>query len=144
MGISSAWGRIFWLYGCHEYSQRLVPSVICSLLKGEVAKCSHGNQIRDFLYVQDVADAFVALLSSDIRGCVNIASGKAIVIKDIIFTIADYFGRRDLIQLGAIPKSLGEAPLVVADVARLFQEIGWEPKYELERAIVDTVEWWKN
>ena len=144
MGISSAWGRIFWLYGCHEYSQRLVPSVICSLLKGQVAKCSHGNQIRDFLYVQDVADAFVALLSSDIRGCVNIASGKAIVIKDIIFTIADYIRRQDLIQLGAIPKSSGEAPLVVANINRLSNEVGWEPKFNLDISLKETVNWWEK
>lgn len=144
MGISSAWGRIFWLYGCYESSQRLVPSVICSLLKGEVAKCSHGNQIRDFLYVQDVADAFVALLTSDIKGCVNIASGKAITIKDIVFAVANHMGRRDLIQLGAIPTTSGEASVVVADVTRLSNEVGWQPGYDLERGITDSVKYWKN
>ena len=68
IGLSSAWGRIFFLYGPHESPHRLVAGVIQKLLRGESALCSHGRQIRDFLHVQDVADAFVALLNSDVRG----------------------------------------------------------------------------
>jgi nucleoside-diphosphate-sugar epimerase len=70
--ISAAWGRLFFLYGPHEYPERLVAAVIRALLQKQPARCSHGNQIRDFLYVQDAANAFVALLESDVRGAVNI------------------------------------------------------------------------
>src|SRR6185437_8481597 len=52
VGLSSAWGRIFFPYGPHEYPSRLVPSVIRSLLKGEVARCTSGEQIRDFIHVE--------------------------------------------------------------------------------------------
>ena len=88
-GLSSAWGRIFFLYGPFENPCRLVPSVILNLLSNKEAPCSHGRQIRDFLYVKDVAAAFVALLVSDVRGPVNIASGKPVALKDIILSIAD-------------------------------------------------------
>ncbi len=47
-GVRSAWGRIFLLYGPYEPPQRLVSSVIRSLLRDEPALCSHGLQIRDF------------------------------------------------------------------------------------------------
>lgn len=67
-GISAAWGRIFSLFGPHEHPSRLVPSVIYSLLRREQVNCSHGNQIRDYLYVEDVASAFVALLESTLQG----------------------------------------------------------------------------
>ena len=82
--ISAAWGRLFFLYGPHEYPDRLVAAVTRALLQGQPARCSHGNQIRDFLYVQDAADAFVALLTSDVRGAVNIGSGTPIALKQII------------------------------------------------------------
>ncbi len=75
--FTSAWGRIFFLYGPHEHPDRLVASVIRSLLAGEPARTSHGNQVRDYLYAGDVADAFVALLESDVTGPINIASGRA-------------------------------------------------------------------
>ena len=97
--LSSAWGRIFFLYAPHEYPQRLVSSVIRSLLKGEVARCSHGNQIRDFLYVQDVADGFIALLDSQVNGAVNIASGSPIALKEVIYQIAGKLNRENLIEL---------------------------------------------
>jgi len=142
--LSSAWGRIFFPYGSYEYVDRLVPSVICSLLKGEPARCSHGRQMRDFLYVQDVADAFVALLESDVTGPVNIGSGQPMAIKDMVYKIGEQIGRSDLIQLGAIPAATNDTPLVIADVTRLSDEVGFQPTYNLERAIEETINWWRS
>ncbi len=142
-GLSSAWGRIFFLYGPHEHPNRLVSSVICSLLEGRSARCSHGNQIRDFLHVEDVAGAFVALLESDVTGPVNIASGQPIALKDVIYRIADRLTRREMVQLGAISTPNNEPPLLVADVGRLLKEVCWQPKYDLEAGLKQTIEWWQ-
>jgi nucleoside-diphosphate-sugar epimerase len=143
-GLSSAWGRIFFLYGPHEHPNRLISSVICSLLKGEPARCSHGNQIRDFLYVEDVAEAFVALLESNVTGPVNVASGCPIALRDIIYKIAEKIDRKDLIQLGVLPVPVHEPHLLVADVSRLTNEVGWLPKYNLDRGLEQTIAWWRD
>ena len=140
--LSTAWGRIFFLYGPHEHPDRLVPSVIRSLLRGEPAFCSHGHQIRDLLHVEDVADAFVALLESNVTGPVNIASGQPVSIRDVIYMIAAEFNREDLIQLGALPTPHNDPPLLVADVRRLRHEVGWAPRYDLETGLKQTIEWW--
>ena len=66
--LSTAWGRIFYLYGPGEYPSRLVPSVIGSLLHDEPARCTHGRQLRDYLHVADVASAFAAILDGKSRG----------------------------------------------------------------------------
>jgi nucleoside-diphosphate-sugar epimerase len=142
--ISAAWGRIFFLYGPHEYPERLVAAVIRALLQKQPARCSHGNQIRDFLHVQDVADAFVALLESDVRGAVNIASGAPITLKQIIYNIADMLGQSDMVQLGALTVPANEPPLLVANIDRLTNEVGWRPTYGLERGLEQTVRWWKG
>jgi nucleoside-diphosphate-sugar epimerase len=142
--LSAAWGRIFFLYGPHEHPDRLVPSVISSLLRGEPARCSHGDQIRDFLYVEDVAAAFVALLESEVSGAINIASGTPITLKEVIYSIADRLNRRDLIQLGAVPSPPNEPGLLVADVRRLREEVKWYPKYSLDEGLDQTIEWWKR
>jgi nucleoside-diphosphate-sugar epimerase len=143
-GLSAAWGRVFFLYGPHEHASRLVPSVIISLLKGEAARCSHGNQVRDFLYVEDVADAFTALLGSDVTGPVNVASGCPIVLREIIYKIAEKIDRKDLIQLGVLPVSVHEPHLLVAGVSRLTDEVGWLPRYDLNEGLELTIDWWKN
>ena len=139
-GMSSAWGRVFFLYGPGEYPSRLVPSVINSLLNGEPALCTHGEQVRDFMHVEDVAAAFVALLDSDVRGVVNIASGTPLALKEIVYTIADKMGRRDLVQLGAVPSSADDPAALIADIERLRDEVGFKPSLNLQDGIALTVE----
>ena len=139
-GLSSAWGRIFMLYGPGEYSFRLAPSVINSLLRGEPALCTHGKQVRDFMYVEDVAAGFISLLESDVRGVVNIASGEGVPVKALVYNIADQLGRRDLVKLGAIPTRVNEPATLIADVGRLRDEVGFRPSYNLENGISLTIE----
>src|SRR5258708_25096041 len=67
-GLSTAWGPIFFQFGPHEHPDRLVPSVICNLLLNREAPCSHGRQVRSFLHVADVGEAFAAGLDSCIQG----------------------------------------------------------------------------
>lgn len=142
--LSTAWGRVFFLYGPYENQSRLVPSVVNALLNHQPAPCTHGNQIRDFLYVEDIASAFVALLDSDLTDAVNIASGKPVVLKEIIYRIAEKIGRPDLIQLGALSASKSEPPFLLADVQRLKRDLGWVPHYDLDTGLDKTIEWWKK
>jgi len=138
-GLSSAWGRIFFVYGPNDYPSKLVSSVTRSLLQGNPALCSHGNQIRDYLYVQDVADAFVEILKSDVQGPVNIASGIPVSLKEIIYKVAEKLERKDLIRLGALPSSPDEPDLIVGSVSRLSNEVGWQPKYDLDKGLDNTI-----
>lgn len=142
-GSSSAWGRIFHLYGPGEHPSRLVASVVRALLRGELALCSDGCQVLDFLYVEDVASAFVALLESAVRGPVNIASGVPISVRTIIERIAEKIGRPDLIRLGSIASAKG--PLrILASTQRLREEVGWRPQYDLDEGLDRTIDWWRN
>lgn len=141
--MTSAWGRIFFLYGPYEHPDRLVASVTRSLLAGQPARTSHGNQVRDYLFAGDVADAFVALLESEVTGPINIASGRAIALKDIVGRLGDLVGRPDLIQLGAIPAAPTDTPLVVADTTRLTSALGWTPPTSLDDGLRETIAWWR-
>jgi nucleoside-diphosphate-sugar epimerase len=142
--LSGAWGRIFFLYGPHEHPARLVPSVIRCLFAGKAAECTHGNQIRDYLYVMDIADAFVSLLESDFIGPVNIASGRPTTLKKMIHTIAEKFDRLDLVRLGAIDPPENDPDLLIANTNRLSKMVGWQPTYSLEQGIEETIRWWRN
>ena len=143
-GLSASWGRIFFLYGSNEYPSRLIPSVVNSLLAGKPALCTIGNQIRDFMHVGDVASAFSALLDSEVVGAVNIASGEPVTIKNIILRIAEKLDRYDLVQFGAIPTPKAEPPLLLADVNRLKNELGWMPSVSLDAGLDKTIDWWSR
>jgi nucleoside-diphosphate-sugar epimerase len=147
-GVSSAWGRIFFLYGPGEPPERLVAYAVRSLLQGEPAHCSEGRQVRDFLHVTDAAAAFVALLRSAVEGPVNIASGIPVSIRQILEQIGLETGRPDLLRYGARESSLNnsaaEPARLWANVRRLKEEVGFNPQYDLARGIRQTVEWWRH
>jgi len=142
--LSGAWARIFFLFGPHEPAGRLVPAVIGALLDGAAAETTHGEQIRDYLYVRDAADAIVNLLASDLEGPVNIGSGEGIRLKELILDIARRIGGEHLARLGALAAPEGEVASVVADTTRLTVELGWRSAYERGSAVAETIDWWRS
>ncbi len=100
--MSRAWGHIFYLYGPREHPSRLVPSVISALSEGTTFVCQHPHDVRDFLHVEDVASAFVALLGSEVEGDVNIASGEPTTVGELVATVAEVMGRPDLVDCSAV------------------------------------------
>ena len=144
VGVSWAWGRIFFLYGPYEDPGRFVASVARSLLRGEPARCTHGGQVRDFLHVQDVATAFVALLDGDVQGAVNIASGQGVTLKEIALTIARRLRKERLLEFGALDPPANDPPRLVGDASRLRNEVRWSPAFSLDRGIAHAITWWES
>jgi nucleoside-diphosphate-sugar epimerase len=142
VGLSLAWGRIFLLYGPGEDQRRLVPVVARALLQGQEAPTSEGSQVRDVMHVDDVARGFVAVLDSTIEGPVNIASGEAVSIRDVLRLIADAAGRPELLRIGAVPQRAGEPERLVADVRRLQDDVGFRSSLALEDGIAEAVARW--
>lgn len=143
-GLSSAWGRIFFLYGPNEDPARLVSSVIILLLQGKPVYCSHGNHIRDFLHVEDVSSAFTALLESNVQGAVNIASGIPLALKDVVCKIGDMMKHPELISLGETLSAKDGPPLLTADIKRLRDEVKWAPKFNIDSGLDHTIKWWRK
>lgn len=142
--MSFSWGRIFFVYGPHEPLSKLVSSVILSLKDGKAVPCSHGRQMRDYIYIKDVAAAFVRLLGGNGAGCVNISSGNPVSIKHVVEYIAKFFGREELIEWGAIPTSENDPPLLVGDNRKLQTCLEWSPEYSLEKGLDETIQFYSN
>jgi nucleoside-diphosphate-sugar epimerase len=143
-GMSHAWGRVFFLYGPGEHPARLVPSVAASLLQDRPAECTSGEQVRDFLHVRDVADAFVHLLSGTVTGALNIASGEGHSVRHVVETIGALVGRPGLLRLGARPLPAGEPHTLLAETRRLNGEAGWQPSLSMDDGLADAVDWWRR
>jgi nucleoside-diphosphate-sugar epimerase len=144
MGMPFAWTRIFYLYGPQEAEVRLVPSVIRALLSGQTAKCTQGEQIRDYLHVEDVASALWAVARSHLTGPVNIGSGNPVKVRTIVETIAQLLHREENVALGALPADPQEPPVLLADVRRLAKVVGWKPSLSLKDGLLETCQWWKS
>jgi nucleoside-diphosphate-sugar epimerase len=143
-GASTAWGRVFFVFGPHEHPARLASSVARALVRGEAAETGPGTQLRDFLYSEDLADAFVALLDSPVEGAVNLASGDPRPIRELVELLGAAAGRPDLLRIGARPLNASEPAVLTASVDRLRTEVGWTPPRTLEQRVEETVAWWRQ
>jgi nucleoside-diphosphate-sugar epimerase len=142
-GVELAWGRPFFLYGPREPPGRLVPSVVRSLLHGEPVATSGGEQLRDFMHVDDMAGALVALLDSPVVGDVNIGSGVGVTVGEVVDRIVQLVGRPELVRRGSLAMRPGEPHRLVADIARLREEVGYSPRIALADGLAATVKWWE-
>ncbi len=142
-GGTASWARLFFPYGPGEHPNRLIPYVIRALLKGEPAECTDGSQVRDFVHVDDVADALVALLAAEVSGTFNVGSGRETRLRDVVMAIAQALQREDLVRLGARATPAGDPAFVVADITRIARETGWHPKITLEKGIASSISYWK-
>ncbi len=138
-----AWARLFYLYGPGEDERRFVPSIARALLRGDRARCTRGEVVRDFLDVRDAGAALAALAASDTSGDVNVGSGKPIRVAEIAERLAKAAARPDLLDLGALPDRPDEPPFVVADVRILREEVGFEPQFDLEPGLADALDFWR-
>ena len=144
LGMSLAWGRIFFLYGPGEPLGRLVSGVITGLLSGASVPTTDGHQRRDFMHVDDVANAFAALVDADISGAINIATGEAVRVRDVVELIERAVGVHERVRYGALPTRAGEPEVIVADARRMHDELGFRPMIALGPGLVDAVAWWRD
>ena len=143
-GMEVAWVRLFYQYGPFEDHRRLVPSVTCSLLRKEEVKVTKGEQIRDFLHVEDVAAAIWAVAGSNLSGPINIGSGKPVAVRDMVTRIGTILDRLDLIALDALPYSESDPMFICANNCRLTEHTTWVPRYNLEQGLRHTIAWWQR
>ncbi|HQU67521.1 MAG TPA: NAD(P)-dependent oxidoreductase [Albidovulum sp.] len=134
LGVSLVWARPFFIYGPGEPQGRLFGDILKGLAAGKTVDCTDGLQRRDFLHAADVAAALAHLLASDVEGPVNIGSGKAVEVREMIGTLARALDRGHLIRLGARPRPANDPALIEADVTRL-ASTGFRPEYSIESGI---------
>jgi nucleoside-diphosphate-sugar epimerase len=142
-GMRLAWARLFYLYGPQEDARRLVPSLINALTAGKPFPATAGEQVRDYLYVEDVAAALVDLATGDAAGIYNVCSGVPLSVRGLLEETAGILGRKDLLRLGELPYRAWEPMYICGDSGRL-RDRGWQPRTPLSDGLAKTIAWWQN
>ncbi|BAG00915.1 MAG: NAD(P)-dependent oxidoreductase [Microcystis sp. M54BS1] len=139
-----AWIRLFYQYGPMEDERRLIPGIISSLLRDEVVKTTKGEQIRDFLHIEDVASAIWAVAKSNVSGVVNVGSGQPVTVGQIALELGNLLGKPDLIHLGALPYRPNDPMFICANNELLRKKTDWTQKYNLTTGLKNTIKWYKD
>jgi nucleoside-diphosphate-sugar epimerase len=141
--FSAATGRVFFVYGPDEKPERLVPSLCRSLLGSHSATFGSGALWRDYLYIDDLCRAIIALLNSPLEGTVNLASGMPVRLSFIYDLLERISGKSGFLQRGTRPASADEIPILFGDAHRL-ATTGWRPIVTFEEGLSHTLDWWRD
>jgi nucleoside-diphosphate-sugar epimerase len=136
-----AWARLFQVYGPFEDPRRVVPAVITTLLSGRDFEASSGDQVRDYLHVEDVAAALVRLAMTEADGIFNICAGDPITVRHVLETLARLLDRPGAVRFGAADLRPWDPQFLYGSSDRL-RALGWRPRFTLEEGLQRTVAWW--
>ena len=137
--------RIFNAYGTRSRTSGAYGAVFGVFLKQKLANkaftvVGDGTQTRDFLYVTDVARAFLAAAETDHVGRIyNLGAGKPQSVNRLVELLGG--------DKTYIPKRPGEPDCTWADISRITSELGWQPLVSFEQGvanIVSNIDYWRN
>ncbi len=138
--------RLFMVFGPDQKDlSKLIPYVTRSLLRGEAPQLMSGTREVDWIFVDDVVDAYLALATkAGIEGkSFDVGSGELSSVREVVMKLVEIIGA----QVQPVFGSLNDRPMErvrVADVAHTRQSIGWSPKTALIDGLTKTVAWYRN
>lgn len=132
-GMPNVSFRFFNVYGPRLNTSGQYGAVFSNFLKQKKNKkpltiVGNGNQTRDFIYVEDLIDAFLQILKNKkVNEIYNLGSGK----ETSINKIAQIFGGKKIF----VPKRPGEPKRSLANISKIRKDINWTPKISIEEGI---------
>jgi len=130
------WTRLFYVYGPGQRENSLIPYIIKCAKEGKELKIKTPSARNDFIYVEDVAKAIVAILENCNQSTVyNIGSGYSTSIQDIINIVYSElnFQHKSKDDLSKTENIYSDN--FWADISKIKKEIGWEPKILIKEGI---------
>ena len=125
------------MYGPYDDPSKFIDYIILKC-KNNVDKIdlTEGKQKRDFIYIDDVVDAFLTVLYADLCGyrSFDVGSGCNISIRDAVEIIHEQLKSKTVLNFGAIPLRMNEVLESKVDLMPL-KSLGWKPKYSFEEGI---------
>jgi len=138
--------RFFSLFGFYDKPTNLIPSMMKAILLNLDIKLTPGEQVRDFLYMDDLLKLFDTIqLRRDLPSKVyNVCSGRPVSVKQLaqkLLEVSD--GNPTLFHWGAKPYRDNEAMYIVGDPTLLKMDTGWEASTDMETALFNTFKWYE-
>ena len=135
--IPFLWTRTFFQFGLDEPNGRLIPSIIDALLAGKNFEVKNSNDIRDFIFIEDVVQVLAKLIEKKYLGVINIGTGSGIDVRSISKLISGQIRNKDLVTYSK-PVQLGSS--VVSNTEKLLSVVEGYSWTRIEDSISKTIE----
>lgn len=139
--------RLYSVFGPFEEPTRLLPNIIVRGLRGELPELVDPDVARDFVYVDDVAEAYI--LAATRRGgeygaIYNVGTGVQTTVRDVVRAARKVLDIPAEPRWGSMPGRVWDTTAWVADIRRIGRALGWKPKAQFESAFRGTVDWFRE
>lgn len=135
--------RLFSPYGAKDDEKRLIPYVISQALQEKPLELNSGENVRDFVYIADVVQAYLQAIDKKfIPGEIfNIGSGQQHSVYDIVTSVVAITKSASSLKWGAISAHSRqvEPKMWQADISKAKKSLNWKPKYSLKKGLQETI-----
>ena len=145
--ITLGWLRVFYVYGPRQRSESLIPSILNHLKKGTLPPLRTPKNANDFVFVDDVAEAFLLAVGSEFpSGIYNLGSGGSTPVLEVcrhaerIVCGSDFLTRRLELQTQDVLSEVN----FWSNTARASEYLGWSPKTSIAEGIERTWQYMKT
>ena len=137
--------RPFLIYGPGQTINRLIPNIITNSLKDKNFPCSLGNQIRDFLYIDDFVDFIIECVETKkvYNEIFNVGSDKPIKVRKVINSILN-ITKKGRPLYGKVLLRKDEPLKLYPNLKKTFKYFKWKPKTILTNGLVKTINYYKR
>ncbi|MGH4120183.1 NAD-dependent epimerase/dehydratase family protein [Clostridium sp.] len=138
--------RLFSPYGYYDAKTRLIPTVITSCLIGNEIKLSRKDSVRDFIFIDDVMEAYLAASKRvNSHGEIfNVGSGTQYTIEEIVSTVKNLIGKDVKIDWEENLNRQYEPLMWVSDNKSAYEKLNWKPNVEIRDGLNNTINWFKD
>ncbi|MCW3093056.1 MAG: CDP-abequose synthase [Ferruginibacter sp.] len=139
-GMDHSWLRLFSVYGPNDTHEWLIQYLIKQMLLNKEINVTKGEQLWDYLYVDDISEMLLKLIKSRGVGIANLGTGNGISVRMIIEKIKNIIQSESKINFGALPYRSDQVMLMEADITKLSTHLKWKPEISLDEGLRKTIE----
>lgn len=145
LGMEHVWTRILSVYGPFDGTETMIMYAVRTLLEGEKPAFSAGEQIWDYLYSEDAAEALFLLGEKGRPGRIYpLGSGEGRPLKEYIMELRDQIDPGAALDFGKIPYGPKQVMHLRADLSELREDTGFSCRFSFREGIARTIEWYRN
>lgn len=136
--------RLYSVYGPWEEPNRLMPTLVSHALRGDLPPLVGAGTVRDFVYVDDVVDAYLLAAEAGpaIRGEVfNVGTGTETTLAELVGLVRHQFGVAPEPDWGSMAPRAWDTKSWVADAGLIRRSLGWAPRHPLAEGIGLLARW---
>tara|TARA_A100001037_G_C15129615_1_gene628040 strand:+ start:1084 stop:1956 length:873 start_codon:yes stop_codon:yes gene_type:complete len=136
-GWSIVGAMIYQCYGVGQSSNNVIPAALSAFYQSEDFPLSPGNQIRDWIFVDDVVDGLMSLVESgfDIPVTIDLGTGVGTSLREVIDLLHSKTGHKGNPNYGELPYRPSDEMNIIADADRTYELINWRSRTNIEEGL---------